>query len=383
MRVAIISPWAVSNTAVGGTERFVLDLARAFRDLGNEVDVYMLSGKSHKDEGINFINLRILGTDDCIDEFALAKLFGDFSDEQTYIKIADMLESLIDGSKYDLIQLNSQLFLKAWNGRNRIFTIHTNPFEYELSFGLKSFNCMLETMKKESKNNSAYFVAPSEYYAKVYNDLTNITIYTIPHAIDLSRLECEKTKTDICNSLLIDNNIKKILLPSRLEPIQKQPMLFMRAFSCLDEKLKRNYQVICTGLDKQYMQYVDEIEEFCHNEKINLKIMRFASMAEAYKIADLVVLPSQSESFGYAALESLSLGIPTILNSIPTYLEIVNGSINSFVFDKTEDSLFEKLGILLKTDLKEIKQSELWQNRYSLNTFGKKYLNLIETYKGE
>lgn len=44
MKIAIISPWTVSSTAIGGTERFVLDLARAFKLLGNEVDVYMLSG---------------------------------------------------------------------------------------------------------------------------------------------------------------------------------------------------------------------------------------------------------------------------------------------------------------------------------------------------
>ena len=42
-------------------------------------------------------------------------------------------------------------------------------------------------------------------------------------------------------------------------------------------------------------------------------------MSEAYKIANICVLPSKSESFGYSALESLSLGIYTILNDIPTF----------------------------------------------------------------
>ncbi len=42
-------------------------------------------------------------------------------------------------------------------------------------------------------------------------------------------------------------------------------------------------------------------------------------MSEAYKIANICVLPSKLESFEYSALESLSLGIYTILNDIPTF----------------------------------------------------------------
>ena len=40
-----------------------------------------------------------------------------------------------------------------------------------------------------------------------------------------------------------------------------------------------------------------------------MKIIRFDDMSKAYKIANICVLPSKSESFGYSALESLSLGI--------------------------------------------------------------------------
>ena len=219
MKIAIISPWTVSNTAVGGTERFVLDLARAFKLLGNEVDVYMLSGKDHITDGINFINMKILDKDDYMDEYKLERLFGDFSKEDTYNKIAETLERLVDGSKYDMIHLNSQLFLKAWSNNNRIFTIHTNPFEYKLSFGEDSFECMLQIMKNESKNKNTYFVAPSVHYAKVYNNLTNLQIKSIPHAIDLTRLKCDKSRNEICENLALDKNLKIILLPSRLEPI--------------------------------------------------------------------------------------------------------------------------------------------------------------------
>lgn len=378
MKIAIISPWTVSSTAIGGTERFVLDLARAFKLLGNEVDVYMLSGKNHIADGIRFINLELLGNDDYMDEYKLEKLFGDFSKEETYIKIAETMEGLIDGSQYDLIHVNSLLFLKAWKRNNRIFTIHTNPFEYKLSFGENSFECMIKIMKDELNNNNTYFVAPSQYYANIYSYLTNFKIESIPHAIDLDRLKCNKSRNEIFEEQKISKNLKIILLPSRLEPIQKQPMLFMKAFSKFSEDVKSNFQVICTGLDKQYIEYADEIISYCEQNSINLKIIRFDTMADAYAIADIVVLPSQSESFGYAALESLSLGIPTILNSIPTFLEIVEGSNNSYTFDNNVETLFEKLNIIIDNNLKRCVQTDDWQNIYDLELFGKRYIDLLK-----
>ena len=57
MRIAIVNTWAISKKAVGGTERFVMDLAKSFVDSGNEVDVFMFSGNTHKEDGVNYINI--------------------------------------------------------------------------------------------------------------------------------------------------------------------------------------------------------------------------------------------------------------------------------------------------------------------------------------
>ena len=51
MKIAIVNTWAISKKAVGGTERFVMDLAKSFADNGNEVDVYMFSGNTHIEDG--------------------------------------------------------------------------------------------------------------------------------------------------------------------------------------------------------------------------------------------------------------------------------------------------------------------------------------------
>lgn len=381
MKIAILSPWTVKPTSVGGTERFVIDLAESFINANNEVDVYMLSGDSYIKNKVNYISMNLFKDINEVDEYFLKSQFNQFNDEQSFENLAKKIEDKISFYKYDLIQLNSQLFLKVAEEKTRIFTIHTNPFEYKLDWGEISFEIMLKLMYKESTMEKTYFVTPSKYYANLYKDLSNTNIYFIPHAIDVSRITSDNDRNQILDKMNIEQNKKIILLPSRLEPIQKQPMLFMKAFALLDDNIKSNYKVICTGKDKQYEQFMDDILNFCQKNNIDILIDRFDKMSDGYKVADIVMLPSKSESFGYSALEALSLGIVTILNNIPTYKEIVVGAKNYYLFDNSVESLNEVLKEILIKKIDRVNQTEDWKNRYSTKLFCTRYSNLINIKK--
>ena len=381
MKIAILSPWTVKPTSVGGTERFVIDLAESFINANNEVDVYMLSGDSYIKNKVNYISMNLFKDINEVDEYFLKSQFNQFNDEQSFENLAKKIEDKISFYKYDLIQLNSQLFLKVAEEKTRIFTIHTNPFEYKLDWGEISFEIMLKLMYKESMMEKTYFVTTSKYYANLYKDLSNTNIYFIPHAIDVSRITSDNDRNQILDKMNIEQNKKIILLPSRLEPIQKQPMLFMKAFALLDDNIKSNYKVICTGKDKQYEQFMDDILNFCQKNNIDILIDRFDKMSDGYKVADIVMLPSKSESFGYSALEALSLGIVTILNNIPTYKEIVDGAKNYYLFDNSVESLNEVLKEVLIKKIDRVNQTENWKNRYSTKLFCTRYSNLINIKK--
>lgn len=381
MKIAILSPWTVKPTSVGGTERFVIDLAESFINANNEVDVYMLSGDSYIKNKVNYISMNLFKDINEVDEYFLKSQFNQFNDEQSFENLAKKIENKISFDKYDLIQLNSQLFLKVAEEKTRIFTIHTNPFEYKLDWGEISFEIMLKLMYKESMMEKTYFVTPSKYYANLYKDLSNTNIYFIPHAIDVSRITSDNDRNQILDKMNIEQNKKIILLPSRLEPIQKQPMLFMKAFALLDDNIKSNYKVICTGKDKQYEQFMDDILNFCQKNNIDILIDRLDKMSDGYKVADIVMLPSKSESFGYSALEALSLGIVTILNNIPTYKEIVDGAKNYYLFDNSVESLNEVLKEVLIKKIDRVNQTENWKNRYSTKLFCTRYSNLINIKK--
>lgn len=380
MKIAIVNAWAISPKAIGGTERFVMDLAEAFANNGNEVDVYMFSGSTHKQAKVNYINMNLFNIQGEADEYIVQKYFGNFETKEAYLNLAKKLETKIDMNKYDFIQLNSLLFLDTWKNKKRIFTIHTNPFEYVLAWGEKSFEEVINIMKEYKDSEDTKFVTPSRYYAEEYSKLSKCNINFIPHAINVERLNTDESKEYIYKYYNIDKNKIKIIVPQRLEQNQKQPQLLLDACSLMNNEEKSKIEIVYTGLDKQYKKFVDTLKRQANEDNISIKIIRFDYMSEAYKIADICVLPSKSESFGYSALESLSLGIYTILNDIPTFNELTVGNNYNYIFKNDKKELKDHLTEIIKNKIytKRKTPSEEWQKRYDISMFEKSYINMIK-----
>ena len=96
-----------------------------------------------------------------------------------------------------------------------------------------------------------------------------------------------------------------------------------------------------------------------------------------YKVTDLVLVPSKSESFGYSALESLYIGIFTILSNIPTLREIATGTTNYFFFENNKD-----LAMILKNNVDKLKNerkeiSKEWLKKYDLDLFARRYIDVV------
>lgn len=374
MNIALITPWYIDKNSIGGTERFTEDLAISLKELGNNVDIYMLSGKSYKSKGINYISLDLFGKNTIADEYMINKEFGVFDNSKTYEAFAKRIESLVDVSKYDLLQLNSNLFLSLWRNKKRIFTLHSNKAEFMVLGTEKEYNCMLDVMKEEAKNNNTFYICPSEYYSKEWKKILGDSVKCIPHAINSKRLKCNKSKKEILEKYNLSKDKIKILLPSRLEMIQKRPYLVLEALNLLDEKIKNKYQVIFTGIDLQYRNNEKELKKLSEEYKIDSKFIIFDSINEGYKVTDIVCVPSSSESFGYSALEGLYLKKTTILSDIPTYNEFAKES-NAIIFGNTKEDLAKVFENIDKYKNKKY-DYEVFADKYSMNTFGKSYIGV-------
>ena len=113
MKIAIVNTWAISKKAVGGTERFVMDLAKSFADNGNEVDVYMFSGNTHIEDGVNYININLFNmigeADEYFNDLGLAYNtdYKDVSKEISDGKIQEKKttkEGTLEDNLFDLIE---------------------------------------------------------------------------------------------------------------------------------------------------------------------------------------------------------------------------------------------------------------------------------------
>lgn len=366
MNVAVVTPWHVSPEAVGGTERFTIDIASGLADQGHNVEVFTISGQNTEINAIPYTSLDLLGNGSTANEYDLRRIMGPAINAPFYDNLAVFLESHLSADRFDTIQLNSFLFANAWKDTHRLLTIHTNPFEYQLDWGQSALQPLVDIVTHPA-NNELELVAPSAHYGSVFSDMFSRYVHVVPHAIDLSRLQHQDER---------DDKMTSILVPSRLEPTQKRPQIVFEAVAELEQAVRSTITVMATGKDEQYVNNEKPLRAIATKYGFQAVFGRCTTMAQAYAQADIVALPSMSESFGYSALEALSLGKPTILSSIPTFKEIGEGNPNAHFFDGTSSGFAAVLSSILE-DLEPRPVCKSWYARYDPKTWAQTYEQLL------
>jgi glycosyltransferase involved in cell wall biosynthesis len=365
MKIAIMSPWAISASSVGGTERFCKDLADGLSARGHDITVITLSGNDCVIDGVKYKSLDLLGNGRVATEYDLRERLGDFSRVIAFDKLAQFVEERTADLDFDVLHINSLLFLKIWSSRRRVFTIHTNPYEYVLDWGEEGYRRMLQILSEEATHLTT-FIAPSQHYATLFSERANCSVIYIPHALNISRLLTKTPSSYLKNKLGLNTKKITLLLPSRLEALAK-----------LAVSDRNKVQVVASGVDPQYQSFCAQLQSIANEVKFDAYFKRFDNMAEAYAAADIVGLPSCSESFGYSALESLALGKPTILNDIPTYLEIGAGNPNAYFFHDNADSFKERLSEILHNGIVSKMTPEDWKRRYDIEGWISRYEDIM------
>ena len=337
----------------------------------------MLSGKNYKNGKINYISLNLFGRNIIADEYMIANKYGKLDNIDSYIRIAKEIESKINVEKYDFIQLNSHLFLKCWENKKRIFTLHSNYEEFMVLGTEEEFKVMISIMKNVN-DSLTKFVSPSTFYSFKWSELIRKKVICIPHALNRERLICNESKANLLTKYSLSENLIKILLPSRLEMIQKRPDLILNAMATFNNKIRKKIQVIFTGLDSQYNTNIELLNNLAIKYDINVKFIQFTEISEGYKIADIVLIPSKSESFGYSALESLSLGITTLLSKVPSLQEIAIGNSSGIIFGNNSQELANILKkIMSNGKFPRNLVTEQWLAKYDLFQFAERYVEVF------
>lgn len=365
--------WPIKKKSIGGTERFVKHLASSLKKAGHDTDVLMLSGKERVIDGIHYYTIPF--PQKKVDEYVLKDFLGGLSDE-TLNKFADLF-SKFNVKKYDIIHLNSPICYKIFPEKNRVITLHNYPLEFNQKWGKLYYNEMCRIIKS-SNNDRTIFISPSSFYAKRHAQDFNLKIEVIPHCLDKTHTHTKLSKKKIRKKLNLSNKYT-ILLPSRLELEQKRPDLGLKAIALAKHKLP-DFHVIFTGADNQYKENINYLKTIAIKNNIDCNFLTSVTMSEAYKISDLVLLPSKWETFGYCAIESLSLKIKTVLTDIPSFRKLAQGNQFAFVSKHSERDISNSIVRGVNTNFSNL-NIDNWLKKYSEEMWVNNYLKIYSKLK--
>ncbi|GAA4281819.1 N-acetyl-alpha-D-glucosaminyl L-malate synthase BshA [Gaetbulibacter aestuarii] len=131
-------------------------------------------------------------------------------------------------------------------------------------------------------------------------------IHVVPNFIDLEKYKF--SFTDCQRAMMAEENEKIITHVSNLRPV-KRVLDVIRIFNNIQKEIPAKLMLIGEGPERE------KIVALCKKLNIYDKVVFLGKSNEIDKIlcfSDLFLLPSQTESFGLAALEAMASGVPVI-----------------------------------------------------------------------
>lgn len=181
-----------------------------------------------------------------------------------------------------------------------------------------------------SINKSDVVTAVSQSLKDETNKLFKIKneIVVIPNFIELNK-EVNKESIKCYRSVIADKSEKIVTHISNFRKVKRIPDV-IKIFYKIQEKIPAKLMMVGDGPEKE------KAEILCEELGISDKVIFFGNSSEIDKIlsySDLFLLPSQSESFGLAALEAMALGVPVISSNSGGLPEVNFDGVSGYLSD--------------------------------------------------
>jgi len=358
--------------SIGGREKYVYYLADALGKKGHEVKVFTCAPVFHSkiQEYENF-NVYYFPSFDI-----------PLQNAKYRIPLAMILKLLQDDS--DVIHAQDLHHLTTFTaavaakikGKPLVVTEHGYPpLGGLMKILIKIYD---KTLLKIIGKSSSAIVAVSNFVAREMGERYNldtrkvITVHNGMYEIDTN------VGDEFVKKYLLKN--KKIILGIGRQTKEKGFQYLIVAFKKISEKFpdtilvmigpKAAYRIVLEGLVKE-LGISDKV--------IFTGTLEDELVKSAMKNCEMVVIPSEYESFPFVALESLSYGKPVVAAAIGGLPEIFSHGMNGLFFNpKDENDLAEKIELLLKNE--KLKSDIIANSKESLKRFNwKSFIEKIES----
>ena len=200
-----------------------------------------------------------------------------------------------------------------------------------------------------SINKSDVVTSVSQNLKDETNKLFNIKkeIHVIPNFIELDKIRNESLIS--CQRSVIANTEERIVTHiSNFRKVKRIPDI-IRIFDKIQQKIPAKLMMVGDGPEKR------KAEQLCKEAGIQDKVIFFGNSNEIDQIlsySDLFLLPSETESFGLAALEAMAWSVPVISSNSGGLPEVNFDGISGYLSDVGDiDSMAENALKILSDDI--------------------------------
>ncbi len=155
---------------------------------------------------------------------------------------------------------------------------------------------------------------------EVIPNFVNCDVYT-PYKDEVNRAEARKRLADPGESILMHL--------SNFRPV-KRVVDVVKVFARVAEQTPARLVLVGDGPDRSAAEWL--AHELGINDKIHF-LGKQERVNELLPLADLMLMPSQLESFGLAALEAMACRVPTIATRVGGVPELIDDGVNGLLYE--------------------------------------------------
>ena len=265
-----------------------------------------------------------------------------------------------------------------------VMTYHTNYEDYlhYVNLDTRFGSAMLKRYLRYVSSRMAYVISPTKKTAKVLADYgVKTEIRIIPTGLELDRFSAAVKKEEmdaIRQRLGLDAHRTTLVYVGRLGKEKNIEEVVDRLCACRQD----NFQFVVVGDGPDRQQIMDHVKESGIADRVFFAgMVPQADIVPYYRLADIFVSASTSETQGLTYIEAMAAGLPLLCRKDQCLEGVIEDGSNGFVFSDGEEFGHKLEKLLSSTALREEfgrNARQRVEEKFSARKFADSILSLYE-----